>query len=205
MKMIAALTERAHARAISLLERRGVLTREAIRGEGISGGFAGMYPVLKSLEESGRVRRGYFVAGLGGAQFAVPGAVDRLRAFREPPLEPQVIALAAVDPANAYGWSLPWPVKGPQRAAGAYVLLVDGLPSLYLEKGGRSAVALRGFDGTWERATIRALREMVGTDEAVGKPVRFRRLVLESVPDELVPQLKEHGFVPTPKGLAKYA
>ncbi len=198
-------TERTHARAVSLLERHGVLTREAIRGEGISGGFAAMYPVLKTLEESGRVRRGYFVAGLGGAQFAVPGAVDRLRAFRELPNEPQVIALAAVDPANAYGWSLPWPVKGPQRAAGAYVLLVDGLPSLYLEKGGRGAVALRAFDGSWERATIRALTDMIGTEESAGRPVRFRRLVLESVPDELVPLLKEHGFVPTPKGLAKYA
>ena len=198
-------TQRAHARAVGLLERHGVLTREAIRGEAIAGGFAGLYPVLKSLEESGRVRRGYFVAGLGGAQFAVPGAVDRLRAFREPPNEPQVIALAAVDPANAYGWSLPWPVKGPQRAAGAYVLLVDGLPSLYLEKGGRGIVALRAFDGSWERPTIRALTEMIGSEEQLGRPVRFRRLVLESFPDELLILLKEHGFVPTPKGLAKYA
>ena len=198
-------TERQHALAVTLLERHGVLTREAIKGEGVFGGFAGMYPVLKAMEEAGRVRRGYFVAGMGGAQFAVPGAVDRLRAFREPPTEPEVIALAAVDPANAYGVALPWPVKGPQRAAGAYVLLADGLPSLYLEKGGRGAVALRPFDGEWERPVVRALTNMIGTDDDRDRHVRFKRLVLETVPDELVPLLKEHGFVPTPKGLAKYA
>src|SRR5207248_5652518 len=76
-------TERAHARAAILLDRHGVLTREAVRGEGAPGGFAGVYPVLRAMEERGRVRRGYFVAGLGGAQFALPGAVDRLRACRD--------------------------------------------------------------------------------------------------------------------------
>lgn len=197
-------TERLHALAVSLLERHGVLTREVIRGEGIFGGFAGLYPVLRALEEGGRVRRGYFVAGLGGAQFAVPGAIDRLRAFREPPPIPEVVVLAAVDPANAYGLALPWPVKGPQRAAGAYVILVDGLPSLYLEKGGRSIVALRDYNGDWEEPSIRALTAMIGGEEERGS-ARFRRLVLESVPTELSPLLKQHGFVATPKGLAKYA
>ena len=198
-------TERAHALAITLLERHGVLTREAIKAEGVAGGFAGLYPVLKLLEDAGRVRRGYFVAGLGGAQFAVPGAVDRLRAFREPPPVPEVTVLAAVDPANAYGAALAWPVKGPQRAAGAYVLLVDGLPSLYLEKGGRSIVALRPFDDSWEDHVVRALNAMVGPEETRDRIVRFRRLVLETVPDELLPRLRAAGFVPTPKGLAKYA
>lgn len=198
-------TARAHALAVTLLERHGVLTREAVRAEGISGGFSGMYPLLKALEEGGQVRRGYFVAGLGGSQFAVPGAVDRLRAFREAPVEPDVVVVAATDPANAYGMALPWPVKGPQRAAGAYVLLADGLPSLYIEKGGRSLVALRSFDGSWEAAVVRALTAMVGTGEERERHSRFRRLVLESLPDELVPLLKQHGFVATPKGLAKYA
>ena len=202
-------TQRLHATAITLLERHGVLTREAIKGEGILGGFAGLYPVLKMLEEGGRVRRGYFVAGMGGAQFAVPGAVDRLRALREPPSEPEIVILAAVDPANAFGHALPWPVKGPQRAAGAYVLLVDGLPSLYLEKGGRGAVALRPFDDTWEAPVVKALAGMVGTEDdsyrATNRSIRFNRLILENVPDELVPLLKANGFVPTPKGLAKYA
>ena len=201
-----AKTERVHALAVNLLERHGVLTREAVKGEGVAGGFAGMYPVLKALEEAGRVRRGYFVAGLGGAQFAVPGAVDRLRVFRETPTIPEVSVLAATDPANAYGVALPWPVKGPQRAAGAYVVLVDGLASLYLEKGGRSVVALREVDGQWERPAIDAIAHMVGPDDNDERSrVRFRRLVLEKVPDELLPLLREAGFVPTPKGLAKYA
>jgi ATP-dependent Lhr-like helicase len=91
-------TEAAHTRALQLLERYGVLTREAALGEGLEGGFAGVYPVLKALEERGRVRRGYFVAGLGAAQFALPGAVDRLRAHREP--GDSVCVLAATDPAQ---------------------------------------------------------------------------------------------------------
>ncbi len=198
-------TARQHALAVMLLERHGVLTREAIKGEGVLGGFAGLYPVLKALEEGGRVRRGYFVAGMGGAQFAVPGAVDRLRAFREAPNVPEVVALAAVDPANAYGHAIPWPVKGPQRAAGAYVLLVDGLPSIYLEKGGRSIIALRPFTGDWEESVIRALTAMVGTDDDRSRTIRFKQLVLETVPEQLTPLLRSHGFVPTPKGLAKYA
>ncbi len=211
-----AKTERLHALAVNLLERHGVLTREAVRGEGVPGGFAGMYPVLKALEEAGRVRRGYFVAGLGGAQFAVPGAVDRLREFRESPSAPVVTVLASTDPANAYGLALPWPVKGPQRVAGAYVVLVDGLPSLYLEKGGRSIVTLRpledgaaagaGGSREWVGPAIGAVAEMVGADDSDERShVRFRRLVLERVPDELVAHLKRVGFVPTPKGLAKYA
>ena len=105
-------TRAMHALAGVLLERHGVLTREAVRGEGVPGGFAAVYPVLRAMEEAGRIRRGYFVAGLGGAQFALPGAVDRLRAFRDltPTGVPKVVVLAATDPANAYGLSLPWPV-----------------------------------------------------------------------------------------------
>ena len=142
-------TERAHARARALLERHGVLAREAVLAEGVEGGFAGVYGVLKALEETGGVRRGYFVAGLGAAQFALPGAVDRLRAERPavgaapagPP--PAALVLAATDPANPYGAALPWPDRPggrPSRAAGAYVVLVDGEPAAYLERGGRSLV-----------------------------------------------------------------
>jgi len=192
-------TERAHALAVALLDRHGVLTREAVRGEGHGGGFAAVYPVLKAMEESGRVRRGYFVEGLGGAQFALPGAVDRLRARRDPSGSAPVAAvLAATDPANAYGVALPWPVKGPQRAAGAYVVLLDGLPALYLEKGGRGLVALRSYDGTWEEDAVRALTELVAGG-------RFRRLALERFDDELAAALKAEGFVPSPRGLVRYA
>ncbi len=186
------------ALAGSLLERHGVLTREAVRAEGVPGGFAGVYPVLRSMEEGGRIRRGYFVAGLGGAQFALPGAVDRLRAARDEPAAPLV--LAATDPANPYGLALAWPkVDGrPQRAPGAYVVLVDGLASIYLERGGRSLLALRPFDGTWEDDAIEALGGLLADG-------RFSRLSVERYPPELEASLRAAGFVPSPRGLIRYA
>ena len=125
-----------------LLSRYGVLTREAVHAEGIAGGFAAVYDVLKAMEESGRVRRGYFVAGLGATQFALPGADERLRALRDPPEEPQTSVLAATDPANPYGAMLPWPARGadgegarPQRSAGAHVVLVGGEITAWLGRG----------------------------------------------------------------------
>jgi ATP-dependent Lhr-like helicase len=132
-------TEAAHARATQLLERHGVLTREAVLAEGAPGGYAGVYGVLRALEESGKARRGYFVDGLGAAQFA-PGAVDRLRDMREAEREPEVLALAAADPAQPYGAALPWPESAgrPARVAGAYVVLAAGEPAAFLERGARS-------------------------------------------------------------------
>src|SRR5207244_5973724 len=127
-----ARTERLHALALALLERHGVLTREAVTSEGVSGGFSAVYPVLRALEDAGRIRRGYFVDGLGAAQFALAGALDRLRAAREPADVPgggRSHLLAAADPANPYGASLPWPRRSEsdrrpfQRVAGAYVVL----------------------------------------------------------------------------------
>ena len=189
----------AHARAGVLLERYGVLTREAVRGEGFVGGFAGVYPVLRAMEDAGRIRRGYFVGGLGGAQFALPGAVDRLRAHRDPPASGgRAIVLAATDPANAYGLSLPWPVRGPQRAAGAQVVTIDGLASLYLDKGGRNLLALRPHDGSWEPEAIGGLVGLLRSGRA-------SRLTIDRYPDELRPYLEAAGFVPTPKGLVHYA
>ena len=109
--------------------------------EGVDGGFTGVYPVLKALEDRGQVRRGYFVAGLGAAQFALPGAVDRLRSCRdlqEDDLAP--VVLAATDPAQPYGAALPWPESPgrPARSAGAFVVLVGGEPVAHLERGARS-------------------------------------------------------------------
>lgn len=101
----------ATALALQLIARHGVLTREAVAAEGIPGGYAGLYPVLKSLEEAGRLRRGYFVSGLGAAQFADPIAPDRLRAVPDPNAEPLSI-LAATDPANPWGAALRWPGSG---------------------------------------------------------------------------------------------
>jgi ATP-dependent Lhr-like helicase len=178
-----------------LLERYGVLTREAALGEGLEGGFAGVYPVLKALEERGRVRRGYFVAGLGAAQFAVPGAVDRLRSFREQTSPP--VVLAATDPAQPYGASLSWPESDgrPARAAGAHVVLIDGDLAAYLERGGHSVVTF-GIDG-WGNA-LRALVDRgryrsLEIRKVDGAPVREVAPVAE--------QLREAGFAEGYKGL----
>jgi len=166
-------TERLHATALALLDRHGVLVREAVMAEGVGGGFAGVYPVLRALEDAGRIRRGYFVEGLGAAQFALPGAIDRLRAVRERAGErnerPAVHVLAAADPANPYGAALPWPRRGEDdrrplaRAAGASVVLVDGVPALYLERGGRTLQTLPAFDDADIAAlALPALRALVG-------------------------------------------
>ncbi len=104
-------TERSHALAVQLLNRYGVLLREAVAAENVPGGFGAVYDVLKRMEESGRIRRGYFVAGLGATQFALPAAVDLLRQLRSAPPEerPEFAQLAAADPANPYGSVLRWP------------------------------------------------------------------------------------------------
>jgi ATP-dependent Lhr-like helicase len=162
-----------HRRATALLERYGVVTREGVAAEDFSGGFSAVYPVLKAMEEAGRVRRGYFVEGLGAAQFALPGAVDRLRAERERPDEPGTVVLATTDPANPYGAALPWPRREEdgrrslQRAAGAYVALVDGSPVLYLERGGRSVVTLPDFEA--EDLRTLALRALAQFAERAGQ------------------------------------
>jgi ATP-dependent Lhr-like helicase len=195
-------TECLHALAGALLERHGVLTREAVRGEGILGGFSRVYPVLRALEESGRIRRGYAVEGLGGAQFALPGAIDRLRTFREvsSTSEPATLVLAACDPANPHGVTLPWPqIDGvsPRRVPGAFVVFVNGQISLYLEKGARTVSALRPFDGMWEVAAVRALATLADSG-------RVARLTLNKFPEQLREALLVNGFVPSPKGLARY-
>jgi ATP-dependent Lhr-like helicase len=161
---------------MALLERYGVLTREAALGEGIEGGFAGVYPVLKALEERGTVRRGYFVAGLGAAQFALPGAVDRLRSVREPRRSdalggrdgrgggdrPDVVVLAATDPAQPYGAALGWPPTDgrPARSAGALVVLVDGEAAVFVDKGGRSMLTFPAglVDDRWAQALADVVR-----------------------------------------------
>ena len=174
-------TERLHAQAVTLLQRHGVLTREAVVAEGWPGGFAGLYPVLRAMEEAGRARRGYFVDGLGGSQFALPGAVDRLRAARD--TERSMVALAATDPANPYGTALPWPpgegdAGRPARAAGAFVVLDGGELRLYLERGGRSLLT-RGEVGVEHVRALAAAAVRTGRVEVQrvdGTPVRQSRL-----------------------------
>ncbi len=155
----------AHATATQLLERYGVVTREAVLAEGVVGGYAAVYGVLKVLEERGQVRRGYFIAGLGAAQFALPGAVDRLRSMREVPdaeLHPSDVAapvvLAATDPAQPYGGALPWPVSAgrPARAAGAMVVLHNGQPLAWFDRRSHHVVTFPsvGVAGSWAQALV---------------------------------------------------
>jgi ATP-dependent helicase Lhr and Lhr-like helicase len=150
-------TVRLHAIAERLLARHGVLTRPAVGAERVTGGFAAVYPVLKAMEEAGRARRGYYVEGLGGAQFALPGAVDRLRALAEPPKERETLVLSACDPAQPYGAALAWPDRPeghrPGRKAGAVVVLVNGTLALYVERGGRTVLSFTDEAGELEAAT----------------------------------------------------
>ncbi len=183
----------------ALLERYGVLTRAAALAESIPGGMTALYPVLDAMEGTGQVRRGYFVEGMGGLQFAHAGAVDRLRAPDSAPTTTTV--LAAADPANPYGTLLPWPESSGGRAsrsAGAYVILHGGDPLLFLEKGGRRA-ALLTPDPEAHPAAAGALGE-------IGE--RNRRLRLETIDGQpaqshpLGALLAETGFAPAPRGLA---
>jgi ATP-dependent Lhr-like helicase len=198
-------TERGHALATTLLERHGVVTREAVGAEGIAGGYASVYPVLKAMEESGRARRGYFVAGLGAAQFALPGAVDRLRAVRED--EGAVRILAATDPAQPYGAALPWP-RSPdeerlplQRAAGAYVAIVDGEAVLYLERGGRGLLRLPAAAA--EALVARAVAALPSLLAPAGpmRELRLERVDRSPVGESpLAERLREAGFRPSYRG-----
>jgi ATP-dependent helicase Lhr and Lhr-like helicase len=140
-------TERATANAVQLLERFGVVTREAIRSAGLAGGFTAYYPIFKAMEQAGKIRRGYFIAGMGGAQFGLPGAEDRLR---EAPRDEPVVLLAACDPANAYGAALPWPKREsgakPQRVAGAHVLCLNGRLLAWLSRSESSLLCFVDLD-----------------------------------------------------------
>ncbi|MET0772162.1 MAG: DEAD/DEAH box helicase [Candidatus Limnocylindrales bacterium] len=192
-------TERRHAIALRLLDRHGVVTRDAVAAEDVPGGFSAVYPILREMEDRGRVRRGYFVEGLGGAQFALPAAVDRLRAERPAPGDDRggrrdVVVLAATDPANPYGAALPWPQPAEggmtyPRAAGAYVVLADGDPVLYLERSGR---AIRTFPAFAERTTaLDALRALVRP----GPDASLRRVRIERIDGEPVLTSPHHGIV----------
>ena len=189
-------TERHAAWADLLLDRHGVVTRSTVLAEGYPGGFSALYPVYSHLEEAGRIRRGYFVEGLGGSQFALPGAVDRLRSGGKSDL----VVVAATDPANPYGGVLPWPESGDTRLArdaGAYVLLHGGELSGYLDKGRRRLTLLDPAPEVFSQVSS-ALAEIAS---------RHRKLTLTTVNGEpvvatpLAAPLSEWGFAPAPRGL----
>ncbi|MBW0135391.1 ATP-dependent helicase [Pseudonocardia abyssalis] len=204
-------TRRAHARAEAFLERHGVLTRGALGTERVVGGFAAVYRVLRAMEDSGRARRGYVVEGLGAAQFAVPGAIDRLRAMSRPDGAVSEegglsrVVLAAADPAQPYGAALPWPATvgetkhRPGRKAGALVVLVEGAPALYVERGGRSLLSFT-TEPTELTAAAQALAGAVH-EGWLGSLAVEKADGVGSLGSELADVLTEAGFRVTPKGL----
>jgi ATP-dependent helicase Lhr and Lhr-like helicase len=198
--------DRVDRRALAelLLERQGIVTRDGVRGEGISGGYGAVYGELRDLETLGVCRRGYFVEGLGGAQFALPGAVERLRELRPPTEEeeePEALVLAAADPAQPYGAALPWPRRAGARAArvaGAHVVLLGGEAALFVERGGRSLVPLRDPDDAWLRPALAALVAHVKRGGA--KRLAVERFDGEPVTDsDVLPLLVEAGFLAGPR------
>jgi ATP-dependent Lhr-like helicase len=158
---------RLRAQAELMLERYGIVTRETVLAEGVPGGFSTLYGELGNLELLGTARRGYFVEGLGGAQFALPGAVERLRSL--PRAEGSYLLLAATDPANPYGASLPWPKleggRRPGRTPGSHLLLRDGQPVVFVERGGRGLLRLIRMEGSELETAMRALADAVGAGQ----------------------------------------
>lgn len=196
-------TERQAALAAQLIERYGVLTREMVASEGVTGGFAGIYPVLKAMEESGRVRRGYFVAGLGAAQFAAPGADDRLRerkAWSSDEDEPDVLVLAATDPANPYGAALGWPEVEetslrPQRAAGARVILREGVLLGFLSRTGEQLTTFLPDDEPDRGESLSALTAALANLARPGTPVFLKKIDGTDVNESpLVEAFRSAGF-----------
>ena len=216
-------TRRLHARALSLLDRYGIVIRGVAGSERVTGGFGALYPVLRAMEETGQCRRGYFVEGLGAAQFALPGAVDRMRSMADSVLasmpgadapasaaaaaEPPVVVLAAADPANAYGAALPWPPRPdetpgghrPGRKAGALVILVAGQLVLYVERGGKTLLSWTADPAMLGPATA-ALAGAVRAG-ALGKLTVERADGGGVYESPLAQALEEAGFRPTPRGL----
>ena len=211
-------TLRAHFQAELLLNRHGVLTRGAVTAENVPGGFATLYKVLSTFEDAGRCQRGYFVESLGGAQFAVASTVDRLRSYTDGPgslQDPQrpeyrAVALAAADPANPYGAALPWPPSSgegarPGRKAGALVVLVDGEPAWFLERGGRSLLTFT-TDPAADHAAAMALADLVSSR-------RVASMLVERIdgspalqpqagdPSRVLDALAGAGFARTPRGM----
>ncbi len=205
-------TRRSHALAEALLDRHGVVTRGAAQAEGVPGGFAAVYRVLAAFEEAGRCRRGYFVEGLGAAQFALAGAVDRLRALDpEQAGAARTIVLAATDPANPYGAALAWPPRPdrdtdasghrPGRKAGALVVLVDGELALYVERGGKTLLSFGdGDDPQKLRAAADALALAV-RDGLLGRLDVERADGGSVLSSPLGAALEDAGFRATPRGL----
>lgn len=207
-------TERQTAFVTQLLERYGVVTRNMVTREQTPGGFAALYPILKAMEEAGKVRRGYFVEGLGGAQFAAPGADELLRSKPKSSDEqqPQAIILAATDPANAYGAALSWPESAatdarPQRSAGANVILADGKLLGYLGRTGRSLITFLDLAEPEHSRQAKTLAETLAQLARNESGHRAKPVLLAKINGEpaekspLVKVLNENRFNLTSRGI----
>lgn len=202
-------TERAHGLATMMLERWGLVAREMTAGESLPGGFSAVYKVLRAMEEAGTVRRGWFCEGLTGAQFAFPGAVDRLRASRDLASEPDVRMLAATDPANPYGTALPWPAPpegqgrkgGARRVPGATVVLVQGELVLWLAGSGKRMLTFPRADAP------ELLNQALAVLPFAARRSRKRAITVETIDGEPAASssrrtsLLESGFVQDYRGL----
>jgi ATP-dependent Lhr-like helicase len=187
------------------LDRHGLVTRGAVVAERLAGGFAAVYPVLAAAEEAGRARRGYFVDGLGAAQFATAGAVERCVLW---PLAGRLRPRSGTtDPANPYGAALPWPSRTtdggrghqPGRKAGALVVLVDGACCLYVERGGKTLLSF-----TDDRAELQPAADALALavrDGLLGKLAVERADGAAVVNSPTGDALEAAGFRPTPRGL----
>jgi len=212
-------TARTLATAEVLLDRYGILTRGSVVAEEVEGGFSAMYRVLAAAEDTGAVRRGYFVEHLGAAQFASAGAVDRLRALSRPvgddraQRSPGGVLLPATDPANPYGGALPWPERAegghrPGRKAGALVALVEGELACYLERGGRTVLtfAPEGVDTGPDPAALATTASLLVDSVMRGSIEKFLVTTIDGAPaltsdHPLVEALLAAGFHRAPQGL----
>ena len=226
-------TQRAAALAQQLLARYGLVTREVAAAEEIPGGFSAVYEVLRTMEETGKIRRGYFVAGVAAMQFALPPVLEMLRNLRQRPDAPETVTLLSVDPANPYGALLPWPSarlrmvgarvpvvrmetgimtgtgghgrRGPLRAVGTHVVLVDGALVAWVGRNGRQLHTFLPADEPDRSRVATALAAALA--RLAGGGDRRDRLILAEIDDApaaqhpLAEALTAAGFSPTYEGL----
>jgi ATP-dependent Lhr-like helicase len=197
------------ALAQQLLARYGVVTRDLASAEAIPGGFGAVYEVLKAMEEGGRIRRGLFASQVGALQFALPAAVDLLRALRDDPEKPEAVTLAATDPANAWGAMLKWPALDgeagarPSRSIGAHVVLVNGALAAYAGRGGRQLLAFLPADEPERSRTAGAIAEQLARLAQTSRK-GFELDTIDGLAARshaLAPFLSAAGFSAGPRGL----
>ncbi|WIM68371.1 ATP-dependent helicase [Corynebacterium breve] len=199
-------TTRSIAQGEAWLDRYGVVTRGSVVAEDVAGGFALAYKVLSGFEESGKAMRGYLVEGLGASQFSTPAIIDRLRGHQDTDdvvgwpsgtHDPKVSVLAATDPANPYGAALPWPEQGPTRAAGALVVLIDGLLAAHITRGGKTMTTF--FDGFPEGTEDPMPLVVDGLGDVIARGL-IQPLNVERLNGEPAYVLRDYGAAVTPRG-----